>query len=115
MPRIKRGKTALKRRKNTRADARGYRHGSSKKERQARTTILHAGVRAFADRRTKKNDFRRLWQIQINAAARANGASYSELIHGLKTKNVGLNRKMLAELAEYNPDIFKKVIDEAGK
>lgn len=112
MPRVKRGTTSLKRRKNILASAKGYRHGRSKKEAQAREAILHAGVRAFADRRTKKNNFRRLWQIQINAAARENGTSYSELIHGLKVKGVGLNRKMLAEFAEYNPDIFKKITDE---
>ena len=115
MPRVKRGTTSLKRRKNTLASAKGYRHGSSKKERQARTTILHAGVRAFADRRTKKNDFRRLWQIQINAAARMEGTSYSELIHGLKMKEVGLNRKMLAELANDEPRIFKKIVAGAQK
>ncbi|MBI1998826.1 MAG: 50S ribosomal protein L20 [Parcubacteria group bacterium] len=115
MPRVKRGVTALKRRKNTLAQAKGYRHGRSSKERQAKDALYHAGVRAFGDRRGKKGDFRKLWQIQINAATRTHGLSYSTFIHALKEKGIGLNRKMLAELAEYTPEMFGKIVDEAKK
>ncbi|OGY99066.1 MAG: 50S ribosomal protein L20 [Candidatus Liptonbacteria bacterium RIFCSPLOWO2_01_FULL_52_25] len=110
MPRVKRGTTANKRRKSTLAQAKGFRHGRHSKERSARDAILHAGVRAFGDRRKKKNDFRRLWQIQINAATRAYGLSYSRFMHGLKEKGIGLNRKMLAELAGEHPDAFEKIV-----
>lgn len=115
MPRVKRGTTALKRRKNTLAQAKGYRHGRSSKERQAKDALYHAGVRAFNDRRSKKGDFRKLWQIQINAATRTHGLSYSQFIHAVKGKGIGLNRKMLAELAEYAPETFRKIVDEVKK
>ena len=111
MPRVKRGTTALKRRKNTLARAKGYRHGLRSKERQAREALFHAGVHAFNDRRNKKGDFRRLWQIQINAATRAHGFSYSKFMHAMKEKGIGLNRKMLAELAEHAPETFGKIVD----
>ena len=93
--------------------AKGYRFGRSKKEREARIAVLHAGVYAYEHRRKKKKDFRRLWNIQINAGARLEGMSYSRLIAGLTKKKIGLNRKMLADLAEHNPEIFKKMVAEA--
>lgn len=113
MTRVKKGLHALKRRRNILRKAKGYRFGRSTKERQAKEALLHAGVYAFAHRRKKKRDFRALWQIKINAAARDNGISYSKFIHALKKKNVGLNRKMLADLAEHNPAVFKKIVSEA--
>ena len=112
MTRVKRGTISLKHRKNILRKAKGYRFGRSKKERQAKEALLHAGVYAFAHRRKKKGDFRQLWQIKINAATREHGMSYSKFMHGLKKKNIGLNRKMLAELAEHNPEIFKKIVKE---
>ncbi len=115
MSRVKRGVTALKRRKKTLALAKGYHYGRSSKERQAKDALYHAGVRAFGDRRGKKGDFRKLWQIQINAAARGGGLSYSRFIHALKEKGIGLNRKMLAEIAEYTPETFAKIVDEVKK
>ncbi len=113
MTRVKRGTISLKRRRSVLKRAKGYRFGRSKKEREARTALLHAGVYAYEHRRKKKKDFRRLWNIQINAGARTEGISYSRLIGGLAKKKIGLNRKMLADLAQHNPDIFKKVLVEA--
>jgi len=110
MPRVKRGVTARKRRKNTLARTKGFRHGLHSKERSAKTALMHAGIHAFNDRRKKKRDFRTLWQIQINAAVRAHGLSYSRFMHALKEKGIGLNRKMLAELAAESPDAFEKIV-----
>jgi len=92
--------------------AKGYRFGRGTKEKQAKEAILHAGVHAFAHRRAKKNDFRRLWQIKINAAVRGAELSYSKFIGALKKKNIGLNRKMLADMAENNPDTFERIVKE---
>jgi large subunit ribosomal protein L20 len=80
------------------------------KFRQAKEATLHAWSFQFADRKKKKRDFRRLWQIKIGAAAKENGLSYSKLIAQLKKSNIELDRKILAHLAEHNPEIFKKVI-----
>jgi large subunit ribosomal protein L20 len=71
---------------------------------------MHAGAYAFAHRKDKKSDRRRLWQVKINAASRAEGVSFSKLIGALKKKNVLLNRKMLSELAVEHPETFKKVL-----
>ena len=101
----------MRRRKSTLALAKGYRNGRSSKERAERDAILHAGVRAFNDRRKKKRVFRTLWQIQINAAARIHGFSYSTFMHALKVKGIGLNRKMLAEIAQKSPETFEKIVD----
>src|SRR3989344_1921024 len=100
MTRVKRGTISLKHRRNVLKLAKGYRFGRSKKERQAKEAILHAGVHAFAHRRDKKGDFRRLWQIRIGAATKALGFSYSKFIGMLKKKNIELNRKMLSEIAQ---------------
>ena len=82
------------------------------KYRQAKEALLHAWSFQFADRKKKKRDFRRLWQIKINAAARDNGLSYSKLINLLKKANIELDRKILSQLAEQNPEVFKKIISE---
>ncbi|MFC1720670.1 50S ribosomal protein L20 [Patescibacteria group bacterium] len=112
--RVKRGTTSMKRRRNILKAVKGYRFGRSTKERQAKEAIVHAGVHAFAHRRKKKNDFRRLWQIKINALARENGISYSKLIGALKKKEVALDRKILADLAENNPETFVKIVKEVA-
>ena len=91
----------------------GYRHARSSKERAAREAIVHAGAHAFAHRRDKKSDFRRLWQIKIGAAVKPLGFSYSRFIGALKKKNIAIDRKILADLAEYNPDVFARVVEEA--
>ncbi len=93
--------------------AKGFRHGRSKKERQAKEALLHAGAYAFAHRRDKKSHNRKLWNIKINAGARENGISYSKLIDALKKKKILLDRKILADLAENHPAVFAKVLAQA--
>jgi len=110
MTRVKKGTNALKTRRNTLRQVKGYRFGRSKKERQANEAIVHAGSYAFAHRRDKKGDFRRLWNVRLSAALRANGLSYSKFIPLLKKKKIGLNRKVLSEIAQRNPDVFKNLL-----
>ena len=114
MPRVKRGKIALKRRHKVLGQTKGFRWQRKSKERAAKEALLHAGVHAFHDRRKKKRNFRALWNIKINAASRENGVSYSKLIFQLKKAGIGLNRKMLAELAEKYPSVFKKILREVS-
>ena len=87
------------------------RHGRSSKERQAKDALLHAGAYAFAHRRDKKSHNRKLWNIKINAGSRENGMSYSKLIGALKKKNIMLDRKILADIAEHHPQTFTQVLD----
>ncbi|MBI4136279.1 MAG: 50S ribosomal protein L20 [Candidatus Vogelbacteria bacterium] len=110
MPRVKRGTTSLKRRRKILRAAKGFRFGRSKKERQAREALLHAGAYALAHRRDKKGDFRRLWQIKINAACRPLGLSYSRFINQLKKHRIELDRKILADLAEHHPTVFAQIV-----
>jgi large subunit ribosomal protein L20 len=115
MTRVKRGTISLKRRKNILKQVKGYRFGRSTKERQAMEALKHAGMHAFDHRKDKKSDRRRLWQTKINASVRAMGISYSRLIDMMAKKEVGVDRKILANLAENNPDTFKRVIEEIQK
>ncbi len=85
----------------------------STKYRQAKEALLHAWSFQFADRKKKKRNFRRLWQIKINAGARENGLSYSKLINNLKKAKIELDRKILADLAQHEPEIFKNIIETA--
>ena len=110
MPRVKGGVNALKRRRKMLKAAKGFRFGRSTKEKQAREAILHAGVHAFAARRDKKNVRRRLWEVKLNAALRPLGFSYSKFIDALNKSKVGLDRKVLATLAEFHPETFKRVV-----
>lgn len=114
MARVKGGKTSNKRRKNILAMTKGYRFGRSTKKRQAREAIFHAGKYAFAHRRDKKNDFRRLWNVRINAALRAldEKLSYSKFIGVANKKGVALNSKMLSELADARPEVFARVVSK---
>ena len=112
MTRVKRGTTSLKARRNVLAQVKGYRFGRSKKEIQANDAIAHAGSHAFAHRRDKKNDFRRLWTVKMNAALRPLGFSYSRFIDALKKKGIILDRKVMADLAEHNPDTFANIVAE---
>lgn len=113
MARVKGGTTSLKRRKSVLLRAKGYRHGRSKKERYAKEALVHAGKYAFAHRRDKKNDFRQLWIVRINAAIRAQGvASYSTFMKIVKAKNIELDRKSLATLASTQPDTFNRLVKE---
>ncbi len=109
MARVKKGVHALKNRRNTLRKTKGYRFGRSNKERQANEAIVHAGAYAFAHRRAKKNDFRRMWTVKIGAVLKEKGLSYSKFIHVLKTKNILLDRKILADLAQYYPDTFSRL------
>ncbi len=113
MTRVKRGTTSLKTRRNTLKMVKGYRFGRSKKERQANEAISHAGTYSFAHRRDKKTEIRGIWQINIGAFAKSQGLSYSKLIHALKTKNIKLNRKILAGFTGKHPDTLRKVISQA--
>ncbi len=115
MVRVKRGTTSLKHRKSLLSRTKGYRFGRSTKEREARDAMYHAGNYAFAHRRKKKGDFRRLWSIRINAAIRPLGLSYSKFVHMLAQKGSLLNRKMLQEIAQANPDTFKRIVEMATK
>jgi large subunit ribosomal protein L20 len=110
MPRVKRGTQANKRRKNLLKRAKGYMWSRSTKYRQAKEALLHAGVHQFNDRRKKKGHARRLWQIQIGAAVRQEGISYSKFIAGLKKSNIELDRKILSDLAQTQPEVFKKIV-----
>jgi large subunit ribosomal protein L20 len=110
MARVKRGTLKNKRRKYILAQTKGYRFDRKSKERVAKEAIKHAGVHAFRHRRAKKREFRNLWAIRINAAARPLGYSYSKLIGALKKKDIALDRKSLAALAKDYPDTFAKVV-----
>ena len=110
MSRVKKGTIANKTRRSNLKKTKGYRFGRSTKEKEAKVAILKAGSHAFAHRKDKKNDFRRLWQIRIGAATRAEGLSYSKFIAGLKKAKIDLDRKVLADLAENNPETFKAIV-----
>lgn len=112
MTRVKRGTTSLKRRRNVLSMTKGYRFGRSTKERQAKDAISHAGTYAFAHRKDKKNDKRRLWQVRINAAVRELGGTYSTFIDGLKKANIGVDRKILSDMAASHPLVFKKIFEK---
>jgi len=101
----------LKRRRSVLKQTKGFRHGRSTKERQAKDALLHAGNYAFAHRKDKKSHNRKLWNIKINAGSRELGMSYSRFIDSLKKKSVMLDRKILADLAEHNPSTFAKVLE----
>lgn len=88
----------------------GFRWGRKSKERLAKEALLHAGIHRFHDLRKKKRNFRRLWQIKINAGVRQYGLSYSVFMNKLKRANIGLNRKILADLAEHHPEVFEEII-----
>lgn len=114
MARVKRSKIAMKHRRNVLKRAKGYQFGRSKKEVEAKVALRKAGAHAFAHRRDKKNDMRKLWNVKMNAALRELGTTYSKFINALKKKNIKLDRKIMADLAENHPSIFNKVV-EASK
>ncbi len=113
MPRVKRGVTARKRHKKVLKQAKGYYGARSRVYRVAKQAVIKAGQYAYRDRKQRKRQFRALWIIRINAAARSNGITYSKLINGLSIADVTINRKMLAELAIDNPEAFSDVVDTA--
>jgi large subunit ribosomal protein L20 len=110
MTRVKKGVHALKRRRSILKQTKGFRHGRSTKERQAKDALLHAGNYSFAHRKDKKSHNRKLWNIKINARARELGTTYSKLIDLLKKNKIELDRKILANLAENNPKTFARIL-----
>lgn len=108
MPRVKRGTKARRRHKKILKLAKGYVGGRRKQYRQARETVEKGLTYAYRDRRVRKRTFRGLWIVRINAAAREHGLSYSQLMHGLKQGGVGVDRKMLADLAVRDPAGFQE-------
>ena len=115
MTRVKRGASAHKKREKVLKLTKGFRWGRKSKERAAKEALLHAGTHAYRGRKQKKRDKRQLWEVKINAASRTEGVSYSKLIAALKKNEIMLNRKSLAELAEHEPETFKRVVAEAQK
>jgi len=112
MVRIKRGKITHRKRERLLKYTKGFHWGRKSKYRLAKEALLHAWTYTYRDRKRKKREFRRLWQIQINAACRQHGLSYSKFICGLKQKKIELDRKILAKLAQNQPEIFEKIIEE---
>ena len=102
---------ALKNRRSTLRAAKGFRFRRSKTERAATEALMHAGVYAFVHRRDKKGEFRRLWNVRLNAALRPLGLSYSKFIGAAKKKGIALDRKSLSHLAETKPETFRKIVE----
>jgi large subunit ribosomal protein L20 len=102
-----------RRRKKTLRQARGYYGRKHSSYKLANEQVMRSGAYAYRDRRTRKRDFRRLWITRINAAARREGISYSELMHGLKEAGVEVNRKMLADIAVRDPETFRRFAELA--
>ena len=113
MARIKGGVNAKKKHNRVLKLAKGYRGARSKQYRVAKQSVMRALTSAYAGRKQKKRDFRKLWIARINAAARMNGLSYSKLMHGLKLAGIDLNRKMLSEMAISDPDGFAALVELA--
>ncbi|HEX5692410.1 MAG TPA: 50S ribosomal protein L20 [Roseiflexaceae bacterium] len=112
MARVKRGVMVRKRHNKLLKEAKGYQGSRSRRIRVARQTVLKALSYAYRDRRNRKRDFRRLWIIRINAAARQNGMSYSKFINGLKLAGINLDRKILADMAVRDPAAFSSVVEQ---
>jgi len=112
MVRVKRGKSAHKRRKNVLKHTKGFRWGRKSKYALAKDAFKHAGRYAYRDRRTKKREIRKLWQIKINAACKKQDLSYNKFIHSLKEKKIEIDRKILAQLVENHPKIFEKIFEQ---
>ncbi|MCS6801379.1 MAG: 50S ribosomal protein L20 [Chloroflexota bacterium] len=113
MTRVKRGVTARRRHKKVISQTAGHRGGRHKLFRQANESLIHALAYAYRDRRARKRDFRRLWILRINAAARLHGLSYSQFIAALKRAQIAIDRKMLADLAVSDPSAFSAIVKTA--
>ena len=114
MARVKRGVTSHARHKKLHELTKGFKGGRSKLVREAKSSLLHAGEYAFAGRKLRKRDMRRLWIIQLGNAVRNEGLSYSKFINQLKVKKIELDRKILAELAVNHIEDFKKIVAEVS-
>lgn len=113
MPRSKNKVASHRRRKKILKMAKGYWGARKNVYTIAKNHVEKGLLYAYRDRRRKKRDFRRLWIVRINAAARINGTTYSRLIHALKLKNIEINRKVLAEYAMNRPQLFKTIVEKA--
>jgi large subunit ribosomal protein L20 len=113
MPRVKRGTVRRAKRKKLLTRAKGYFQTKSKLYRSAKEAVDTAGKYAFVGRKIKKRDFRRLWVVRINAAARENGITYSQLMRGLRMAGIELDRKMLADIAVRETAAFARVAEQA--
>jgi large subunit ribosomal protein L20 len=113
MARVKRSVAARKKRRKVLGDAKGYWGTKKSSYKRAKEQVNRSLNYAYRDRRVRKRDFRRLWIVRINAAARENGLTYGELMHGLSQDGVELNRKVLADLATHEPDAFAALCDRA--
>jgi large subunit ribosomal protein L20 len=111
--RVKRSVHARKKRRATLKQAKGYWGRKKSSYRFAKEQVQRSGAYAYRDRRNRKRDFRRLWIIRINAAARREGLSYSQLMHGLKAAEIEVNRKMLADLAVNDREAFRRFVELA--
>ncbi|OGL30785.1 50S ribosomal protein L20 [Candidatus Saccharibacteria bacterium RIFCSPHIGHO2_12_FULL_41_12] len=115
MMRVKRGTTTHKRHNKIRKATKGMTRSNRSSIRRGKQAITKALVYATRDRKNRKRTFRSLWNIRINAAARENGTTYSQLISALKKKNIALDRKILSELAVNEPAVFKKIVQTVKK
>ena len=115
MPRVKRGTTANKRRAKVLKHTKGFRWGRKSKERAAKEALLHAWTHAFRGRKEKKRVYRQLWNVKINAAVHEGGINYSTFIAALKKHKIILDRKILADLAETEPAVFKAILAAVKK
>ena len=113
MARIKGGLNARKKHNRVLKLAKGYRGARSKQYRVAKQSVMRALTSSYAGRKERKRQFRQLWIARINAAARLNGLSYSQFMHGLKLAEVDLNRKVLADMAVSDPEAFKALVETA--
>jgi large subunit ribosomal protein L20 len=113
MPRVKRGVTARARHKKVLTKAKGYYNARRKVYRVAKQAVMKAGQYAYRDRRTRKRDFRALWIVRINAAARECGLSYSRFINGLQKAMIEVDRKMLADIAVHDKPAFAVLAEKA--
>ena len=113
MSRVKRSVHARKKRRETLERAKGYRGQSSKSYKRAKEALLKADSYAYRDRRNRKRDFRRLWIVRINAAARQEGMSYSQFMHGLREAGIELDRKVLADIAVRDAETFSRFAEAA--
>ncbi|MGD0946866.1 MAG: 50S ribosomal protein L20 [Candidatus Binatia bacterium] len=113
MPRAKRGTKGRRRHKKILKLAKGYVGGRRKQYRQARETLEKGLTYAYRDRKVRKREFRGLWIVRINAAARQHGLSYSQFMHGLKQGGIGVDRKILADLAVRDPAGFQQFAEQA--
>ncbi len=112
MARVKSGRTTRRRHKKVLKQAKGYWMSRSKQFKKAKEATLHAGQYAYVGRKDKKGDFRRLWIIRLNAAVREHGLTYSQFINLLKQKKIGLDRKVLSQIAVEHPKVFDKIVDQ---